>query len=85
MTLFRHVPEEGKKSSFKIKANYTKQAFENGAPIGCGTDIGTWTIDGIARIKAGADESLVENVAANGEVKTSVKVKAKLDGNGVVW
>ena len=77
MTMVRKE-EEG--DSFKLNADYSELATERGAPAGYGLHIGTWTISGIKK-----REPLPNEIPGEGDPsKFTIKVKTRVDGNGVV-
>lgn len=63
-----------------ITGKYTHDAVDHGLPVGVGTHIGEWTIQGIKQ----TPERDGETKAADSDIKATIKIKAKLDGNGVI-
>ncbi len=78
--MFRPYGDEKGSSTFTIDANYTDETFERGAPKGVGKHIGQWTISGLKKPVDKEGETRLGDAS-----KATVKVKARLDGNCIVW
>ncbi|KND00507.1 uncharacterized protein SPPG_04820 [Spizellomyces punctatus DAOM BR117] len=70
---------QGGSVAVDIEANYGEKRAERHFPEGTGRWIGKWTVKGIKKV--GTPESQTNGASAP---KASIKVKTKLDGNGLV-
>ncbi|KAI8826814.1 heat shock protein 70 family [Fimicolochytrium jonesii] len=61
-----------------IQAAYSATRAERAYPEGLGAAIGTWTLKGIKKVGGTTEQT------EGGEAKAIIKVKARLDGNGLV-
>ncbi|KAI8819335.1 Hsp70 protein-domain-containing protein [Fimicolochytrium jonesii] len=84
LTFYRVLKDEeisaqGGSVSLDIDAAYSEKRAERTYPEGIGAKIGTWTLKGIKKV-GGVTEQ------ANGapEARATIKVKTRLDGNGLV-
>jgi heat shock protein 4 len=84
LTFFRNLNDSelnasGGSVEFGLEAAYTDEAYAHGALPGMGKWIGKWSLKGIKRQK------LQEGDVLEGDgSKAIIKVKARLDGNGIV-
>lgn len=80
LTFYRALRDDELKAgngevSFTFSARYNKAASARGLAEGCGYHIGNWTLKGIKKLPT---------LDSNGEPKTTIKIKTRLDGDGIM-
>ncbi|RKO86845.1 Hsp70 protein-domain-containing protein [Blyttiomyces helicus] len=67
--------------SLDVKAVYGPSAIDRNLPLGVGTEIGTWQLKNIRKLQAHTE---AEAAGSTEPHKATIKIKAKLDANGLI-
>lgn len=73
------IASQGGSVSLDIEAAYGEKRAERQFPESVGSFIGKWTLKGIKKVGG-----VTEQANGSAEAKATIKVKTKLDGNGLV-